>query len=64
MMTTTIWKGITVKGTIHAAESLLIAGRVTGDVLVADHDVTVEPGAHVDGAVTVRRSGPTSPPRI
>ena len=52
---TTIGKGITVKGTIHSGESLLIAGRVTGDVLVADHDVTVEPGAHVDGAVTARR---------
>ena len=54
-MMTTIGKGITVKGTIHSGESLLIAGRVTGDVLVADHDVTVEPGAHVDGAVTARR---------
>jgi cytoskeletal protein CcmA (bactofilin family) len=54
-MITTIGKGITVKGTIHAEEPVTIAGTVTGDVLAADHDVTVEAGGKVDGAVTGRR---------
>jgi cytoskeletal protein CcmA (bactofilin family) len=54
-MMTTIGKGMTIKGTIHAEEPLTIAGTVKGDVLVADYDVTVEPGANVDGAVTARR---------
>ena len=53
-MMTTIGKGITVNGTIHAGEALTILGTVRGDVLAADFDVTVEPGAHVDGAVTAR----------
>jgi cytoskeletal protein CcmA (bactofilin family) len=54
-MITTIGKGITIKGTIHADEPVTIAGTVTGDVLASDHDVTVEAGGHVDGAVTGRR---------
>ncbi|HSC26302.1 MAG TPA: polymer-forming cytoskeletal protein [Vicinamibacterales bacterium] len=53
-MATTIARGITVKGTIHAAEPIAIAGTVKGDVLAADHDVTVESGADVNGAVTAR----------
>jgi cytoskeletal protein CcmA (bactofilin family) len=53
-MNTTIGKGITVKGTIHAEEALTIAGTVTGDVLAANHDVVVESGGQVDGAVTAR----------
>jgi cytoskeletal protein CcmA (bactofilin family) len=52
---TTITKGMTVRGTIHADEPLLIAGTVKGDVLAADYDVTVERGANVDGAVSARR---------
>lgn len=54
-MNTTIGKGITVTGTIQAEESVIILGSVTGDVMVSDHDVTVEAGAHVDGAVMARR---------
>ena len=54
-MHTTIGKGITVKGTIQAEEPVIILGTVTGDVMVSDHDVTVEAGAHVDGAVMARR---------
>ncbi len=54
-MMTTIGKGITVHGSIHADEPLTIAGNVKGDVLAANYDVTVEPGATVDGAVTARR---------
>ncbi len=54
-MITTIGKGITVKGTIQAEESVTILGTVTGDVMASDHDVTVEAGANVDGAVMARR---------
>ena len=53
-MNTTIGKGITIKGTIQADEPVTIAGTVNGDVLASDYDVTVEAGAHVDGAVTAR----------
>jgi cytoskeletal protein CcmA (bactofilin family) len=53
-MNTTIGKGIVITGTIQAAEPVLIAGRVNGDVLAAEHDVTVESSAHVEGAVTAR----------
>jgi cytoskeletal protein CcmA (bactofilin family) len=52
---TTIGRGITVKGTIHAEEAVIIAGTVRGDVLASDHDVTVEAGGRVEGAVTGRR---------
>ena len=54
-MNTTIGKGITITGTIHADESVIIAGIVKGDVLASDFDVTVEMGARVDGAVSARR---------
>jgi len=54
-MITTIGRGITIKGTIHAQEPVRIAGTITGDVLAADHDVTVEPGGQVVGAITGRR---------
>jgi cytoskeletal protein CcmA (bactofilin family) len=53
-MNTTIGKGITITGSIQAEEPVIIAGTVNGDVLASDHDVTVEPGAQVDGAVTGR----------
>lgn len=55
MTTTTIGKGITVTGTIHAEEAVHIAGTVRGDVLAADHDVLVADGARVDGSVSARR---------
>jgi cytoskeletal protein CcmA (bactofilin family) len=54
VMNTTIGRGIVVTGTIQASEPIFIAGKVNGDVLVSDHDVTVETGAQVDGAVTAR----------
>jgi cytoskeletal protein CcmA (bactofilin family) len=54
-MNTTIGKGITITGSIQAQEPVTIAGTVLGDVLASDHDVTVELGARVDGAVTARR---------
>ena len=55
-MNTTIGKGITITGSIHAGEAVTIAGTVNGDVLASDHDVTVELGARVDGAVTAKAS--------
>ena len=54
IMNTTIGKGITIKGSIQAAEPVTISGTVNGDVLASDFDVTVEAGAHVEGAVTAR----------
>ncbi len=41
-MNTTIGKGITITGSIHAGEAVTIAGTVNGDVLASDYDVTVE----------------------
>ena len=54
IMNTTIGKGITITGSIQAAEPVTISGTVNGDVLASDFDVTVEVGAHVEGAVTAR----------
>jgi len=54
-MNTTIGKGITITGSIHAQEPVTIAGTVNGDVLASEHDVTVELGARVEGLVTARR---------
>jgi cytoskeletal protein CcmA (bactofilin family) len=51
---TTIPRAITITGTIHADEAVTIAGTVTGDVHASNADITVEPGARVDGAVTGR----------
>ncbi|HEY7496950.1 MAG TPA: polymer-forming cytoskeletal protein [Vicinamibacterales bacterium] len=53
-MNTTIGKGITITGRIEAQEPVTIAGTVHGDVHAQDHDVTVEAGARVEGAVTAR----------
>lgn len=54
-MNTTIGKGIRVKGIIHAEEPIVIAGTVVGDVIAKDHDITLEAGGQVDGALTGRR---------
>lgn len=54
-MNTTIGRGIKINGTLQAEESITIAGTITGDVIAANHDVTLEAGGHVDGAVTGRR---------
>jgi cytoskeletal protein CcmA (bactofilin family) len=53
-MITTIGKGITITGNIQAQEPVTIAGTVRGDVLASEHEVTVEAGARVEGAVTAR----------
>ncbi|HXH07272.1 MAG TPA: polymer-forming cytoskeletal protein [Vicinamibacterales bacterium] len=51
---TIITKGITITGTILADEPLQIAGTVVGDVVSADHEVILEPGARVEGSVLAR----------
>jgi cytoskeletal protein CcmA (bactofilin family) len=52
---TTIGRTITVYGSIEAEEPLSLFGTVLGDVRVANHDVVLETGARVEGAVTGRR---------
>jgi cytoskeletal protein CcmA (bactofilin family) len=53
-MSTTIGKGVKITGTLTADEPVSIVGTFSGEVLVANHSVTVETGGHVDGAVTAR----------
>jgi len=53
-MATRITKGVSIKGSLTADEPVVIVGNLNGDVLVANHSVTVEIGGRVDGAVTAR----------
>lgn len=53
-MATTIGKGVNITGSLTADEPLSIGCTLHGDVLVANHSVTVETGGRVDGAVTAR----------
>src|ERR687896_857955 len=53
-MATTIGKGVRIIGPLTADEPVSIIGTLNGEVLVANHSVTVETGGHVDGAVTAR----------
>ena len=53
-MSTTIGKGVKITGSLTADEPVSIVGTFNGDVLVANHSVTVETGGRVDGAVTAR----------
>ena len=43
-----------IKGSLTADEPVVIVGSLNGDVLVANHAVTVSIGGRVDGAVTAR----------
>ena len=43
-----------ITGTLTADEPVSIVGILNGEVLVANHAVTVETGGRVDGAVTAR----------
>jgi cytoskeletal protein CcmA (bactofilin family) len=54
-MATTIGKGVNITGSLTADEPVSIIGTLRGDVLVANHAVTVETGGRVDGAVTAPR---------
>ena len=53
-MATTIGKGVRITGSLTADEPVSIIGTLNGEVLVANHSVTVETGGLVDGAVTAR----------
>ena len=53
-MATTIGKGLNITGSLTADEPVSIIGTLRGEVLVANHAVTVETGGRVDGAVTAR----------
>src|SRR4029450_13164174 len=53
-MATTIGKGVKITGSLTADEPVSIIGILNGEVLVANHAVTVETGGRVDGAVTAR----------
>ncbi len=53
-MATTIGKGVNITGSLTADEPVSIVGTLRGEVLVANHAVTVETGGRVDGAVTAR----------
>jgi cytoskeletal protein CcmA (bactofilin family) len=53
-MSTTIGRGLKITGTLTADEPVSIVGTLNGEVLVANHSVTVETGGLVDGAVTAR----------
>lgn len=53
-MATTIGRGVRIIGSLTADEPVSIVGTLNGDVLVANHAVTVETGGRVDGAVTAR----------
>lgn len=53
-MATTIGKGVNITGSLTADEPVFIVGTFKGDVLVANHAVTVETSGRVNGAVTAR----------
>ena len=53
-MATTIGRGVKITGSLMADEPVSIVGILDGDVIVANHAVTVETGGRVDGAVTAR----------
>jgi cytoskeletal protein CcmA (bactofilin family) len=51
---TNIGRGIAITGTVRSEEPLAIAGKIKGDVVAADHEVTLENGSDIDGAVMAR----------
>lgn len=53
-MATTIGKGVNITGSLTADEPISIIGTLNGELLVANHAVTVETGGRVEGAVTAR----------
>lgn len=53
-MSTTIGRGVSITGSLSADEPVSINGTLNGEVLVANHAVTVESNGRVDGAVTAR----------
>jgi cytoskeletal protein CcmA (bactofilin family) len=53
-MATTIGRGVNITGSLTADEPVSIIGTLNGELLAANHAVTVETGGRVDGAVTAR----------
>lgn len=53
-MSTIIGKSLKVTGSIEADEPVAIVGAITADLLVPNHEVTVEAGGRIDGAITAR----------
>ena len=51
-MSTVIGGNLKVTGTIEADEPVAIVGPITADLLVPNHEVTVEAGGTIDGAIT------------
>jgi cytoskeletal protein CcmA (bactofilin family) len=51
---TNIGKGIAISGTVRSDEPLAIAGTIRGEVFAGDHEVTLEAGSDIDGAVMAR----------
>lgn len=51
---TNIGRGIAITGTVRSEEPLAIAGRIKGDVIAAEHEVTLEDGSDIEGAVMAR----------
>ena len=49
---TYIGKGIVLTGTIHAEESVTIAGSLKGEILANNVDVTLDAGGRIDGGAT------------
>jgi cytoskeletal protein CcmA (bactofilin family) len=53
-MSTILGKGLRVTGSIEADEPVAIVGTISADLLVPNHDVTVEVDGQFDGAITAR----------
>lgn len=53
-MATRIGKGINITGSLTAEEPIVIVGRLKGEVIAANHGVTVETGGRLEGAITAR----------
>src|SRR5687768_18476335 len=53
-MSTIIGGNLKVTSTIEADEPVAIVGPITADLLVPNHEVTVEAGGRIDGAITAR----------
>jgi cytoskeletal protein CcmA (bactofilin family) len=49
-----IGKGISITGTVEAAEPLSIAGSIKGEIHIGDHEVVLEADARIDGAIMAR----------
>ena len=51
---TNIGRGIAITGMVRSEEPLAIAGKIIGDVVAAEHEVTLEAGSDMDGAVMAK----------